>query len=165
MNYNYKLGIGTYTLTDIPSIHSLYFPTKPDGLRIVGNYSVNSTNVVGYYNTTRIIVDSDFGEAQLECINHQQMGINKFTFDERCSVQTTTIESSTTTVEPSTPTWVFPTIFGGIVTLVIVIVVSFAVVTKCCSKKCCDPEKREKRKDYTPVETDAPEVDKYLYNV
>jgi len=162
VNYNYKLGIGTYTLTDIPSIHSLYFPTKPDGLRIVGNYSVNSTNAIGYYNTTRIIVDSDFGEAQLECINHQQMGINKFTFDERCSVQTTTIESSTTTVEPSTPTWVFPTIFGGIVILliVIVIVVSFTVGTKCC-----DSKKREKRKDYTPVKTGTLEVDKDLYKV
>jgi len=146
VNYDYKLGKGTYTFTGIPYNHRLYIPIKTNGISIDGDYSVNSNNVVSYYNSMRVIVDSDFGQVQLKCINHQEMGLNKFTFDNDCSVETTTLatESSTDFFDLD---WAWPVVISGIVVVIgIGVLIFFAIRNKWCAPK------RKQREKYRQVE-------------
>ena len=107
----YKLGLGRYTLLNVPSNHPIYLEGNDESkITISGESKVGQ----GYINNVFVDVFSDFGTISYACVNHGYMGgFMNLSFDGSCAsgdaISTPTpVEPTPTPVEP-TPTPVEPT--------------------------------------------------------
>ena len=112
---SYKVTVGTYTLTGVPSTHPIAILNsgKTSSISYTGTTNGGSKTASDgqtyayYYGDITITVNYDFGTVSYECYNHGYMGgQNNLSYDASCAqpVTTTTTSAPTTTTTTEAPT-------------------------------------------------------------
>lgn len=90
LNYSsndpYQLGVGVYTLSQVPSTHPILLEDHDvTKIEITGENSEVGLYGTGYYGDVTITVHENFGTVSYRCSNHNWMGgRNNFTFSSIC---------------------------------------------------------------------------------